>query len=318
MDHICCISISGCGHRARKRRISLDPNTTGLSPRVAPLPQKCEWDHVSQEEALTLLSWRRYMGWGKGDWRVGQRRKGKGKPSYCKQALTKVLARNKAFKPCHLKPVTPQVAGSPPGRLRRGLGAGTDRWDTAEGNRRLCARILGMPTPGMEILCLARVHAGKHVTVCLWPRWWRKEGRMPPPRASPDISFAKQRQVPADRQALRTAPSARQCNQAVQHHRASFGWSPTATWRFSSRWLCVSPSFGLWLVFGAWQSRPFGETKKWKLSPWERRRKFHLPSQIVKSHAFTPNLCLDRVVSSVLETRNIEDSKRQVQVQTGE
>lgn len=139
-----------------------------------------------------------------------------------------------------------------------------------------------------------------------------KEGRMPPPRASPDTSFAKQRQVPADRQALRTAPSARQCNQAVQHRRASFGWSPTATWRFSSRWLCV------WLVFGAWQSRPFGETKKWKLSPWERRRKFHLPSQIVKSRAFTPNLCLDRVVSSVLETRNIEDSKRQVHVQTGE
>lgn len=42
-----------------------------------------------------------------------------------------------------------------------------------------------------------------------------KEGRMPPPRASPDTSFAKQRQVPADRQALPTAPSARAC-QAVR------------------------------------------------------------------------------------------------------
>lgn len=50
----------------------------------------------------------------------------------------KVPAHNKAFTPRRLKGVTPQVAGSPPSRLRQGVGV--DRWETAEGNHQLCVR----------------------------------------------------------------------------------------------------------------------------------------------------------------------------------
>lgn len=77
------------------------------------------------------------MGWGEGD---GKEKEKEGKAKLLQAGTHKSPSPLQGFKLSHLKPRTPQVAGSPPGRLRQGVGAGTDRWGTAEGNRQLCVQ----------------------------------------------------------------------------------------------------------------------------------------------------------------------------------